>query len=190
MSKISYVAAKDVKDLERIQDGAIKAIQSARLKVQIALVATMLHIGKHGDYTLASRLVDGLGNTINGKAIVEWFTRYCGLSVAEDGSGFDGIVNKHEAFIREHLEDAKATMWWELKPANPYKGFNLEEALQKVIKDQKAAQEKAKGLSEEDRAKVSFKVNDATIQQVLALCKFNEIIEAANMPAMPQAVAA
>lgn len=192
MSKITYVVAKDVKDLERIQDLAVKAVQSARAKVQIALVATMLHIGKHGDYTVANRLVEGLGNTVNGKAIVEWFVRFCGLSVADDASGFDGIVNKHADYIRNKLEDAKATMWWELKPANPFKGWSLDDALQAVIKQHKAAQEKLKGLSDEDKAKVSLKANDATIQQVLAICKFDELHEAANaadaMP--PRAVAA
>src|SRR3546814_12042919 len=70
-SDLKYTTAKDTKALEALQDKAIRSVQSARVHIQVALVATILHMGKHGDWTVASRLVDGLGNTVNGKAIVQ-----------------------------------------------------------------------------------------------------------------------
>lgn len=188
---IKYVTPKDANDLNRIQDLAIKSAHKARNAIQVALVATMIHIGKHGDWTGAARLVDGLGNTVNGRAIVEWFVQFCGLTLAEDGSGFDGIEKGHAERIRKELDKAKAKMWWELKPANPYKGFNADEALQQFIEKHKKAQAKMATLSEEDKAKVNLKVNDATIQQVLAMVKFDEILTAENdNSGEPRAVAA
>lgn len=170
---IKYVFAKDVKELEKLQAKAIKSVQSARVAVQIAAVATIRHAYEHGDWTYAQTLVDGLGNTINGAALVEWFKKYGGLQA--DDNGFIGWNGKDH--IKNNFEEAKATMWWDLKKANPFKGFNLEQALQQVIKQHNAAKEKMDALSDEDKEKVSFAVNDATIQAVLKLCNFEAIIE-------------
>lgn len=62
-----------------------------------------------------------------------------------------------------------------LKAASPFKGFDLEAALQNVIKQHATMQEKVVGLSDEDKAKVKFTVNGATVQAVLKLCNFDAI---------------
>ena len=54
----------------------------------------------------------------------------------------------------------------------------MEAALQRVIKEHKTMQEKVVGLSDEDKAKVKFEVNDATVQAVLKLCNFDAIFPA------------
>src|SRR3546814_547492 len=109
---IKYTTAKDTKALEALQDKAIRSVQSARVHIQVALVATILHMGKHGDWTVASRLVDGLGNTVNGKAIVQWFKDYGNLST--DDKGFIGFTEKDfNKAILSTLDDVKAKMWWE-----------------------------------------------------------------------------
>lgn len=173
MKAIKYVTAKDAAELEKIQATAIKSVQKARVLVQIAAVATIMHAHKHGDWTYAQKLVDGLGNTVNGAALVEWFKLYGGLST--DDNGFIGWSGKD--YIEQRFEEAKATMWWSLKVKSPFKGFDLEAALQKVIRDHNAMKEKVAGLTQEDKEKVNFKVNDATIQAVLKLCNFEAIIE-------------
>lgn len=173
MTAIKYVFAKDAAGLEKIQASAIKSVTKARVQVQIAAVATIRHAFEHGDWTYAQRLVDGLGNTVNGAALVEWFAKYGGLTI-EDGKGFSGWKGKDH--IEANFNEAKAEMWWDLKKKNPYAGFSLEAALQKVIKDHTAAQAKLASLSEEDKAKVQLTVNDATIQAVLKLCNFDVII--------------
>ena len=170
---IKYVFAANSAELEKIQAKAVRSVQSARVMVQIAAVATIKHAYDHGDWTYAQKLVDGLGNTVNGAALVEWFKVYGGLTT--DDKGFIGWSGKE--YIKENFEAAKSTMWWELKKQSPFKGFNLEAALQQVIKQHHAAQEKLDGLSDEDKEKVSFTVNDATIQAVLKLCNFEAIIE-------------
>lgn len=171
---IKYVIAKDVKGLEALQDKAIKSVQSARVHIQVALVATILHMGNHGDWTVASRLVEGLGNTVNGKAIVEYFKTYGNLSVNDEG--FTGFADKnYKAAILATLDAAKEKMWWELKIQQPYKGFSLEVALLQVVKNHKLALDKvAEGKAKAEDVDVA--VNDATIRQVLALCQFDAIM--------------
>lgn len=175
---IKYVVAKDTKGLETLQDKAIKSVHSARLSIQIALVATILHMGNHGDWTVATRLVDGLGNTVNGKAVVEYFKRFGNMSVSDEG--FTGFTDKDfKAAILAKLDEAKATMWYELKIQQPYKGFSLEAALKAVIKNHKLAMDKVAEKPELADA-IDVAVNDETIRQVLALCKFDAIMDDAN----------
>lgn len=173
MKAIKYVFAKDVAGLLALQATAIKSVQAARVSIQIAAIATIRHAFEHGDWTYAQKLVDGLGNTINGAALVEFFKVYGGLTT--DDKGFIGWKGKD--FIEANFEAAKAKMWWELKAQSPFKGFDLEAALQRVIKEHKTMQEKVVGLSEEDKAKVKFTVNDATVQAVLKLCNFDAIFD-------------
>lgn len=172
MKAIKYVFAKDAAGLEKIQAAAVKSVHSARVSVQVAAVATIRHAYEHGDWSYAGKLVEALGNTINGKALVEWFKLYGGLKT--DDTGFIGWSGKE--FIEANFEKAKAGMWWELKAASPFKGFDLEAALQKIVKDHAAITEKVVGLSDEDKAKVKLDVNDATIRAVLKLCNFDAII--------------
>lgn len=172
MKAIKYQFAKDAAGLEKIQAAAVKSVHSARVSVQVAAVATIRHAYEHGDWSYAGKLVEALGNTINGKALVEWFKLYGGLKT--DDTGFIGWSGKQH--IEDNFEKAKAGMWWELKAASPFKGFDLEAALQKIVKDHAAIQEKVVGMTAEDQAKVKLDVNDATIRAVLKLCNFDAII--------------
>lgn len=172
MKAIKYVFAQDAAGLLKLHAAAVKAVASARVSIQVATVATLKHAHTHGDWTFAGKLVESLGNTINGAALVEFFKVYGGLQT--DDTGFIGWKGKD--FIEANFEEAKAKMWWELKKPNPFKGFDLEAALQRVIKEHNAIQEKVVGLSDEDKAKVKFDVNDATIKAVLKLCNFDAIM--------------
>jgi hypothetical protein len=172
MKAIKYVFAKDAAALEVIQRNAVKSVQKARECVQVAAVATIKHAYDHGDWSYAGKLVEALGNTINGKALIEWFKLYGGLKT--DDNGFIGWSGKE--YIETNFEKAKAGMWWELKAVSPFKGFDLEAALQRVIKEHKSVTEKVVGMTPEDQAKVNLQVNDATIKAVLKLCNFDAII--------------
>lgn len=173
MAGIKYVTCKDGKALELLQDKVFATIHKARTAVQVALVATILHIAKHGDYTSANRMVEGLGNTVNGKAVVEFFVRYGALVIGEDGKSFGGLKKDFTGLIAGSLDEAKATMWYDLKIQAPFKGFSLEAALMAVIKQHKAAIAKA---GDDNPELVSVEVNDSTIRSVLALCNFDAII--------------
>jgi hypothetical protein len=171
---IKYVFAKNAEELEKIHAKAVKSVQSARVQVQIAAVATIRHAWEHGDWTYAQKLVDGLGNTINGSALVEWFKTYGGLKVGEEG--FTGWSGKD--YIEENFQSAKDKMWWELKVKNPFKGFDLEAALLKVVADHAKTVKAMEEMADDDKAKVKLVVNDATIQAVLKLCNFEGIFAA------------
>lgn len=172
---IKYISPADAKAVESLIGKAVKAVVKARESVQIAAVAILIHAEKHGDWTKANDLVLGLGNTVNGKALVEWFVKFGGLTVSEGEGKFIGWQGAEH--IRANFQDAKAKMWWELKPQSPFKGFDLEAALQKVISDYNKHTKKLDSLSEEDKAKVKTTVNDATIKAVLSLCNFETILE-------------
>lgn len=186
MTTIKYAMPKDAAELAKLCAKAVKSVQSARVSVQQAAVAVLYHAHKHGDYSAAGALVNDLGNTINGKALIEFFVKFGGLKVNAETNNFDGWSGKQH--IEDNFNDAKATMWWDLKQQQPFKGFDLEAALQRVIKEHKATLDKVEGLTEADKAKVKLTVNDATIQQVLAMCNFEAIIN--DAPAEAEAEAA
>ncbi|MNU58853.1 hypothetical protein D3C71_480000 [compost metagenome] len=172
MAAIKYIFAKDVTELEAIQASAVKAVGQARVKVQIAAVATLQHAAKHGDWTFAGKLVTALGNTVNGKALIEFFKVYGGLKTDETGFiGWSGAK-----FIEDKFQEAKAKMWWELKVSNPFAGWSLEDRLQQILKEHKTIEAKLLKLDDADKAKVKMDVNDATLKAVLKLCKFEAII--------------
>jgi hypothetical protein len=174
MAKIKYVDCKDAASLNAIQDKAIKSVHSARTLIQIALVATILHIGKHGDYTSANRLVEGLGNTVNGRAVVEYFVKFGALKVGEDGKGFAGLVKDFPEVIKGTLDEAKATMWYDLKIQQPFKGVNLEAMLTSLINKVDKAKVTASETGHDDM--VNTTVSDNTIRKLLQLANFDAIL--------------
>lgn len=174
--KIKYNEKElSAKELEALQDKAVKSVNASRVQVQVALVATILHIGKHGDWTVAQRFVERLGNSVNSPAIVDWLKQYGHLTVNDDG--FTGFTEKNfRNSILSTLDDAKKDFWWSHKVQAPFKGYSAEAALQQFIKTHNAQVKKLTERTPEERAKVSLAVNDATIRQVLALCHFDSII--------------
>lgn len=190
--KINYSFAKDNAGLVKIQDKAIRAANSARVAIQVALVATVKHLAEFHDVNMASRLVDGLHETVRGRALVDFLTTYGHVKVGKvkvtndkgeekEVDGFVGIVGDakaHAEAIRASWEACKATMWWSLKQESPYKGFDMEKALQSVLTQaQKAADKLANGEATGDM--VNLTANDAIIQKIIAFGKF-DLIGAAN----------
>jgi hypothetical protein len=170
---IKYVTAKDAADLNKIQAKAVSAINNGRVQVQIALVATAIHAAKHGDWTPAEQFVVALGNSVNGAAVVEWIVKYMGLSVREDGKGFEAWQGKD--YIAQHLDDAKDVMWWELKKKNPFAGFNAEAELLRFTEKYERMSKTLKGLSEEDQKKVSLAISPKIFSALFNLVNFEEL---------------
>lgn len=103
---IKYVFAKDAAGLEKIQASAVRSVAKAREQVQIAAVATIKHAHEHGDWTFAQRLVDALGNTINGAALVEWFKVYGGLETNDNKKKIDALPEEDKAKVKLVVNDA------------------------------------------------------------------------------------
>lgn len=126
------VMGKKAKGIGVLIEDAIKSKKTMQERVQQAAIGVLFHAEEHGDYSYAQVLVDGLGNGINSRALVEFFVKYGGLVVDEEESGFSGWAGAE--YIRKNFAQAKATPWWELKKKNPYAGFNLLDELAKVVK--------------------------------------------------------
>lgn len=138
----STLSGKNFKGVEAVVEAAIKSAKTMREKVQLAGVAVLMHAEKHGDYSQAARLVDGLGNGVNGAALVAWFVEFGGLEVGKaevDGKKVDTFVGwKGKAHIRAKFVEAKATAWWEFKQTPAFKGYDLKETLLSAIKQSKS----------------------------------------------------
>lgn len=146
MQKFSYATKKNVDQLIATAIGSTGKMRNA---VQIAAVHILIHAAKHGDYSKAQTLVDGLGHGVNARGLVEWFIKFGGLTVSEDADGFVGWSGKK--YIAENLDAAKGTAWFEFKKQNPYQGFNMVDAVTRTINAaEKALTKKEKALAEGD----------------------------------------
>jgi predicted YcjX-like family ATPase len=163
MTAIKYVFAKDNAGLTKMIDSAITSANTMKTKVQIAAVAIIKHTHDHGDYSGFKTLVDGLGNGVNTKALVEYITVMTGLVVDEENKTFSGKVDKK--FIMSKFDDAKAIMWHSFKPQKPFAGFDLNAEIAKLIKKC----EKMGNLDGEDKELVTVDV--AQLQALVKVVK-------------------
>ena len=177
----------DSKGLSKIQDSAIRAAGNARVKIQIALVATVAHLQRNHDVQVARRLVDGLQETVRGKALITYLCQFGHLTVGkveiegkevETFSGIIGNGEEHAAAVRASFDEAKATMWWTVAKGNvnQFKAWSLDKALQNLIASNERKVKKAQE-NPELAAQVDTEVSDKTMQAVLAMCNFDAIID-------------
>lgn len=164
VTSYAALAGKNAKTVDQLIEAAIGSLKTMREKVQVAAVAILQHAEQCGDYSKAQILVDGLGNGINKASLQKWFIDFGGLKYDEDTKQFNGWSGK--VFIREAFGTAKATAWWELKKAPEYKGYDVVQALQAVIKQGNAA---IKKVSDNPEYAPLVAVNDSQLAEVSAL---------------------
>jgi hypothetical protein len=111
---------------------AITSVKKLKDSVQVAAIAILIHAEKCGDYRKANELIEGLGNGVNQKALVEFFAKFGGFIISEEEKKFTGWSGADH--IRSNFEKAKETAWYSLKQQKPFEGFNLDEAIQALIK--------------------------------------------------------
>lgn len=137
---------KSILDDAKLDDMIAKVIKaSGTLQDQIQKVgiAIMAHAYKHGDYSRATTLVNGLGTGVRKAALVEWFYR-AGLKVDEQTDAFIGWQGAD--FIKKHWDRITETKWYDCKPENVWGGFDLNAELAKLIKRAEQAGKKAEAL--------------------------------------------
>jgi len=100
-------------------DTAIKSIatRGKRLErdIHVAAVACLVHADKHGDVTLAQKLVDAIPSLARKNALRDWF-------IAHGKFDYDA-TNKTLAFNKKGttlVEEAIATPFWEFKQEAEY----------------------------------------------------------------------
>lgn len=168
MTAIKYTFAKDTASLNKIINSAISSATTMKNKVQLAVVAIIKHTHDNGDYTGFDKLVTGLGNGVNVNALVEYICTFTGLVVDEENKCFTGKVDKK--FILAQFPTAKAKMWYDFKPQNPWVGFDLNAELDKLTKKAVKAQERKAKANEADKD-AEVVVDKEQLAKVVALLK-------------------
>ncbi|HDR2377205.1 TPA: hypothetical protein QCH88_004453 [Enterobacter asburiae] len=157
--QFKYTSFKDVAALDKAIADTISKAKTLRNGIQNVAVGIILHAHKHGDYTRAESFVNGLGEGVRQKALVDWFVQFGGLVIGEREDGKSGFVGwKGADHIRDNIDKAKATMWWTCKPEAAFEGFDLQDALDKLIAKAEKAMNKANELRHEGRDEDANKV--------------------------------
>ena len=143
-------------DVKVVVQRAVANYQKGRRGVQNAAVLVLIHAQKHGDYSQAQVLCEGVGS----KQLVEWFKDFGGLKVNEETKSFDGwsgadhIAKSLTPKKGEKQGIAQATMYWEYKKENIWSGWDDLKAAKSLIAKHNAAMKRLEE-NPEDAAKVS-----------------------------------
>lgn len=142
---LRYPAVATLEDVDKSIEGAIDAAKTMKRKVQYAAISCMILAAWPGkdeesgkDFAelaidRANYLVEQVGAGVKGEGLVKFLVYKCGFKINEatKKDGFFDVAN--EEWIKANLETAKETMWWSYAPATPFKGFEFEKELQKLL---------------------------------------------------------
>lgn len=156
--KTTLTTFKTVEALDKAITSVINKSKSLQTDIQKVAVGIVAHAYKHGDYTRANTLVDGLGEGVRRKALVEWFFQ-CGLEVSEEDQCFTGFNKK---VCEKKFETMKSTNWWTLKAEKPFEGFDLQAELARLLKRAERIQKDADKRTKEENELVNIPVDMLT----------------------------
>lgn len=120
----------------------------AKLEQQVhqAAVSALYHAGEHGDVTGMKRLIDVLPGFARRNALIAWAIAFGKFAPSEDGKSVD--YAKHAT---TDLEKGEATPFWEFKPEAPFKPFDLQAELAKLVaRAEKASKDERNSLDSDD----------------------------------------
>lgn len=126
-------------------DVAIKSIASRgktlERDIHVAAVSCLNHADKHGDVTLAQKLVDAVPSLVRKNALRDWF-------MAHGKFSYDMTEKtlKHNSKGKTQLQVAIDTPFWEFKPEAEYKPLDLQAAILQLVKRAEHAIEKGEKL--------------------------------------------
>jgi hypothetical protein len=147
-----------------------KTAGTLRERVQRTGIMIMVHAINHGDWTKANDLVNALGDGVNGKALVSWFSDNLGLMVDPDSKQFNGWSGKEYAV--NHLDAAKKVKWHDHKKQSAFEGWNLETELAKLLKKAEQMQGNYnEAMQEGDTSKASKIVVNFDVMEKLRAAK-------------------
>ena len=122
-------------------DTAIKSIatrgKTLERDIHVAAVSCLVHADKHGDVTLAQKLVEAVPSLVRKNALRDWFQ-------AHGKFGYD-LQAKTFTFDKKGttmIDEAIATPFWEFKQEAAYKGFDINAAVLQLVKRAENAIEK------------------------------------------------
>jgi len=148
----------------------LKTAGTLRDRVQRTGLMIMIHAINHGDWTKANDLVKALGDGVNSRALVSWFTDNLGLTIDVENQCFNGWNGKEHATAK--LEAAKKVKWFQHKTQKAFEGWNLEDELAKLLKKAELMQGNYKtALAQGDQDKASKIVVNFDVMQKLRAAK-------------------
>lgn len=186
---INYSLPKNKQETDSLINKAWQAIESSTKAVQIALVATIYHAYKHGDWTIANRFALECPKEAKQKFMVDWLVKFGGLVVGEvpqdNGQPITQFVGwKGKEFIKENFELAKDTLWTKaIKQEAGIVNFDLNEEARKFANKMGKKLKSIENLPTDRKGDVKIEVNEETIRMLLGLLNVNPselVIEPTN----------
>ena len=113
---------KDSKKVMVLINKIAKVGKQLDLDIHLAACSCLDHAEKHGDVTLATKLIEAMPKSGRGKALVSWFTTYGKLAFKKDNT-FSLDKGKSKKW---DVETAIATPFWELIPEPDVKELTIE----------------------------------------------------------------
>lgn len=105
-----------------------KQAKGIQTEIHEIAVQTLAHIAQHGDYTLATRLLDGLPNGQRVKALANWYRVFSNGAVSfnyDPSNGWQGKLAKKRTLEMFDLDGAVDTTFADLVPEKGYQTLTL-----------------------------------------------------------------
>lgn len=97
--------------------------------IHIAAVSTLIHADKHGDITLANRLVEALPETMRKNALRDWYLAFGKFDYDAQNKV---LIAKMQAVT--NTQEAMAKPFWKFKPEAEYVPFNAVKEVNRLLK--------------------------------------------------------
>jgi hypothetical protein len=166
-ANIRYINLTEGSALAQYNLETCKRASALKDRIQIGAVGILMHVGKHNNkpqaVKLANDLIEGLGQGIQLKALIEWFVEF-GLVINDSGKAFDD-VNMDK--LKSEFQRAKATHWVSFAPKTPWAGFAFDDKLVQLFKGADDAIKRAQGDADEAKV-VSIDENKLAVLKMMA----------------------
>lgn len=106
--------------------------------IHVAAVSCLHHAFKHGDVTLATRLIDAMPKSGRRKALIHWMNEHSMMSYSDKESCFRMTKSKRKSW---KLEQAESTPFWEFSEEKAPAELKLEALINSVVNRIKKAKE-------------------------------------------------
>lgn len=182
-----FIEVKNNLELIAVQAEAVRAIGASRGQMHKALVVTLLHIAKHGDWNGAARFFDLIKKDEHSRTIAKpvqkWLETYGGLIVSIDRTQPDTLGKivgwKGLPYLQANIESCKSNPYYgKLSVPTVFAGFSLDEALGKVLNEAGRINKKMEEgkYNDIEKAKVKMQVSQATLNALLAACGLEVVL--------------
>jgi hypothetical protein len=141
-TKVSPVPSYKLYEGDKAINNVISSIKNHSKKldntIHITALSVINHIEKHGDITLAQKLVSAVPGSSRKAALNDWLLKFGKLNYDTEKKTLTFARDK-----KTNLEGGMETPFWELEVATEYKPYDVIKALEAIYR--KANQAKARG---------------------------------------------